>query len=150
VRTHATFRSDRFEIPPDSGSLGTVPGADLAAWLARELRVWPTLSVGSPAQDDWAWRLPVAAGAQGAVLVMGLRSPCDAEWHLSAEPTVPVTPRFGGRIDQGAFESLVRLLDDVLRRDETIRDLGWHDTTAFRRGRSTPSPSPFDTPTETA
>jgi hypothetical protein len=147
MRTHVTFRADRFDpYPPADAPLDSAHGRALAEWLAKALAAVPALAVTAPQRDEWGWLLWLDVGPQRLALALGPVSTPVAAWLLAVTPVVGLDGRDGGRVDQGALECGLRAVHELLVRAEGIHDLGWHEAAVFDRGVAAPAATPFSPP----
>lgn len=141
MRTHVTFRSDRFDAAlPDDEALDAAHGLKLAAWLSAALGAVGGLSAAAPEREEWGWRFLVRAGAQRVTLSVGPVAEPVPEWVVVATPAVEL------RVDQDGLGRVLGALHELLSRTGGIRDIGWHEAAVFDRGVADPGATPFTPP----
>jgi hypothetical protein len=103
-------------------------GEDLAAWLGIKLRECD-VEVRQPYQEDWGWELPAVDGNDSYYLCMSGNSDKsstdedDGEWGIIVEKRRSIGQRLRGTGRIAANDKMVRRIEEILRRELTIREL---------------------------
>jgi hypothetical protein len=103
-------------------------GEDLAAWLIPKLAL-KNIETAKPYQEDWGWELPVECGNDAYYLCMsGNADDPDAlkdegEWRIIVEKRRSLWQRLTGKGKIETGDPLIRLIEEILRNETTIRDV---------------------------
>jgi len=103
-------------------------GEDLAAWLVPKLAV-RNIQTAKPYQEDWGWELPATCGNDAYYLCMSGNAdnsgaPKDeGEWNIIVEKRRSFWQRLTGKGRIVTDDPLVRLIEEILIDEPTIRNL---------------------------
>ncbi len=153
MRTHATFRSGRFD-PGARGHAGAEvatsshapPGDDLIRWLGDALARVPGLVVDRPVQEEWGWVATVRAGEQAVAVHAGLMGLETTVWLVVVRPLVSARSDRSGRMDQHGVQHIIERVHRLLILAPDVHEVGWHQGDVFDRGVLEPTPTPFTEP----
>jgi hypothetical protein len=102
-------------------------GEDLAMWLLAKLG-GRNIEARPPYQEDWGWELPAKQGSESYYLCMSGNSnngptKNDGEWRIIVEKRRSIWQRVSGAGKIAADDAMVRLIEEILSGESTIRDV---------------------------
>jgi len=102
-------------------------GEDLAALLLAKLSD-RNIEVRQPYQEDWGWELPAKQGSDSYYLCMSGNSDNGAnkdegEWRIIVEKRRSIWQRVSGAGKIALDDAMVRLIEEILSGESTIRDV---------------------------
>jgi hypothetical protein len=151
VRTHVTFRTNRFnqtEVQPHFINPNCF-GDDCAAWLVGGLRERGWADVSEPWQEDWGWQTSTARDGHKYLISVGLMEEDDPEWLVHVQEHTGFLTRLLGKAGPSALRDLVLGIHDVLIFGPEVGQVRWHFQDLFMRGKGVGESEPL-TPRTTA
>jgi len=103
-------------------------GEDLAAWLQVKLAALG-VETKPPYQEDWGWELPASLPNDSYYLCMSgnsRESPADkddGEWRIIVEKKRSIGQRLTGRGKITSSDDMIRMLEEILKAEPTIREV---------------------------
>ena len=140
LRTVARFRG--------TGSYAHVPALGPAdnpviLWLLAQLHLKADFQVDQPVRDQWGASIPVRHGRAQYQVTLGLEDATASTWVVAVQDPPRVLAGRWIRREPQAQRELIEFLHDALSNEPDVRDLAWHQSTAYGQGDYTAgAPSP--------
>jgi hypothetical protein len=127
---HILFKTSRFNLSKVGEHFANPCcfGEDLAAWLRGKL-IERKIEGSQPYQEDWGWELPASLGPDSYYLCISGNSDGsslnedEGDWRIIVEKKRSVWQRLKGKGRIAPNDEMVRLLEEILSGDPSIRDV---------------------------
>jgi hypothetical protein len=101
-------------------------GEDLAAWLRPKLAE-KRIGTSAPYQEDWGWELPAICERDSYYLSLSGNAEApghdEGEWRIIVEKRRRIWKRLTGKGKIAADDAVVRLIEQILSNEPTIRNV---------------------------
>jgi hypothetical protein len=120
------FRTAKFDVTAETPNpINPIAGQSVLGWLRTEL-TQARYTATEPDTEDWGWYIDVT-GAEGSYLVGASAdaedATADVEWALQIQKHRSLSDKLFGRNTMTLDDSLVALIEKILRADPLISDV---------------------------